>query len=364
MKHPATTVPAYRVMRVIALFLGVVGLLTLGLFARQMLSPPDTQCGYRSLIVIGGALLLFIGLVGPVRIIRSGVLIPLEIRKTILVQAFVLPLLGLLLLLAGIVNTHAITALASLSSGLLLLASAMLGFYSLSNKLPRNFYIGEMLAIIKSAGISGTKKDSPADREFMRWTQGVRKGVAIGERAPDAQVIDLNGGTAALSSYFGPDVSTLLVLNFGSYSCPHHRKRIDELKALQSRWTDKGVHFLTVYTAEAHPDDGWRLDHQYEHDSEYTRAEDFCFFYAKTLAERADMARWLIEKKQLRMPLVLDSMDDTLLKAYNSWPIRLYIIRDGRVVYCGDQGPFGYEPADADKALSRLFATGQATALQ
>jgi type I thyroxine 5'-deiodinase len=192
----------------------------------------------------------------------------------------------------------------------------------------------------------------------MRWTRGIRNGVAVGELAPDGQVIDLNGETAALSSYFGPEASTLLVLNFGAYSCPHQRKRIDELKALQSRWADKGVLFLFVYTAEAHPEDGWRLDHQYEHDPEYTGAEDFCFYYAKTLAERTAMARWLIEKKQLDMPLVLDAMDDKLLTAYNTWPIRLYIVRDGRVAYCGDQGPFGYEPADVDKALAQLSADG------
>lgn len=337
----------------IALLLGVAGLLTLGLFARQMLFT-SSPGGHRTLFVIGGALLLFIGLVGPVRVIRNGALIPLEIRKTILVLAFVLPLLGLSLLLVGIINTHAAIALASLLSGLLLLAAAALGFYPLSNKLPHNFYIGEMLAIIKSAGIAGDRDNSQADREFRRWTKGIRSGVAVGEPAPDAQVIDLNGETAALSSYFDPEPSTLLVLNFGAYSCPHQRKRIDELKALQNRWEDKGVRFLFVYTAEAHPEDGWRLDNQYEHDHEYTQAKDFCFYYAKTLAERTAMARWLIEKKQLDMPLVLDAMDDELLKTYNSWPIRLYIVRDGRVVYCGDQGPFGYEPDDVDKALGTL----------
>jgi len=42
------------------------------------------------------------------------------------------------------------------------------------------------------------------------------------------------------------------------------------------------------------------------------------------------------------------------LKAYNTWPIRLYIVRDRQIVYSGAQGPFGYDPSDADLALARL----------
>ena len=56
------------------------------------------------------------------------------------------------------------------------------------------------------------------------------------------------------------------------------------------------------------------------------------------------------------MPLVLDTIENYLLKAYNSWPIRLYIIHQSKVVYCGDQGPFGYEPVSVDMALKILLA--------
>jgi hypothetical protein len=353
MKAQRTKVPAFRIMRGIAIGLGLSGLLCLGLFTAQLLSPQAASANPWVLIGVG-AILLLIGLVGPVRVIRNGTLIPLEIRKTILVQAIVLPSLGLVLLICGIVNSSATAMLANLLSGLLLIASALLGFYPLSQSLPRNFYIDEMLAIMKSAGLAGAKTDSPADREFMRWTDGVRSGVLVGEQAPDGEVVDLHGRTKLLSSLFPQDSSTLLVLNFGSYTCPHYRKRIDEIKALQSRWAERGVQFLTVYTAEAHPEDGWRLEHQYEHDDEFTTDADFCFYYAKTIEERSAMAQWLMAKKQFQMPLVLDSMENSLLKAYNTWPIRLYVMRDRQIVYAGAQGPFGYDPRDADLALARL----------
>jgi hypothetical protein len=55
------------------------------------------------------------------------------------------------------------------------------------------------------------------------------------------------------------------------------------------------------------------------------------------------------------MPVVLDTIKDKLLKAYNSWPIRLYIINEGTIVFCGDQGPFGYSPASLDAVLRKLI---------
>lgn len=37
-------------------------------------------------------------------------------------------------------------------------------------------------------------------------------------------------------------------------------------------------------------------------------------------------------------------VDNTLLKAYNTWPIRLYVLEAGRIVYTGKQKPLGYSP--------------------
>ena len=131
---------------------------------------------------------------------------------------------------------------------------------------------------------------------------------------------------------------------------------LDELHAVVDKWEGRSVRFLCVYTAEAHPEDGWRLENQCAGDPEYTGNPDhFCFFYAKTADDRRDMAQWLIDKRAFRLPVVLDSMDDTLLSAYNSWPIRLYVIDKGRVVYTGKQGPFGYAPDEVDDALEELL---------
>jgi thyroxine 5-deiodinase len=305
----------------------------------------------REAMLILGALLLLIGMVGPVRVLYKGVLIPAEIKRAIMVQAIIIPLSGITFLFAGIINAATGGVWACLFVGVLVLLSALVGFYPLSKQFPDTFYIGEMLSIIKSVGLSGDKENSPADQASIRWTQG-REGVPVGNKAPEGTVVTMEGEEVALSSFFGEKP---LVLNFGSYSCPHHRKRIGELLTLMKKWQHHDVNFLTIYTAEAHTEDGWKLVDQYINDVEYTNEDDFCFSYAQNINDRKKMAAWLIDKKHFDMPVVLDSMNDSLLKAYNSWPIRLYIIHKNKVVYCGDQGPFGYNPADVDMALSKLL---------
>jgi len=343
--------PASLVLRFIAFILAVIGLALMSFSSMQLLSSEVIAVSCQTTQLVLGALLVCIGFIGPVRIIYKGAQVPAEIQRTIMILAITIPLSGICLLFAGIMHEPVYTLWAYFCLGILMVLSAWMGFYALSKRFPSNFYIGEMLSIIKSAGISGDKESSPADQAMMRWTTG-RDGVAVGSNAPDGTVITMQGEALPLSSFFGKNP---LVLNFGSYSCPHHRKRINELLMLMKEWQHHDVDFLTVYTAEAHTEDGWKLTDQYVNDAEYTNEDDFCFSYATTIDERQHMAEWFIKTKHFDMPLVLDTMEDTLLKAYNSWPIRLYIIHESKVVYCGDQGPFGYEPSDVDAALKKIL---------
>lgn len=42
--------------------------------------------------------------------------------------------------------------------------------------------------------------------------------------------------------------------------------------------------------------------------------QTFCFPYAKSIEDRKKMAEWLISKKNFEMSVVLDTIDDNLLK--------------------------------------------------
>ena len=344
-------IPAYIVLRILSLVLIVIGVSLISL-SISMLVSENNLFQYRGIIVGLGALLLLVGFIGPIRVVFHGAQIPVEIKRTIVIQAFALSISGVAFIIAGVVDTNNYIALAYMIVGGCAICSAVFGFYLLSRTLPDTFYISEMLSILKSTGITGNKEDSQADQAFRRWTRG-SDGVAVGKSAFDGKVVKLDGTEVQLSSFF---TDKPLVLNFASYSCPHYRKRIAELQELMRKWEPLGIEFLTIYTAEAHAENGWKLVDQYINDSEYTAEADFCFPYAKNIHDRKEMAEWLINKKHFDMPIVLDTIDDNLLKAYNSWPIRLYIIDNRKIAFCGDQGPFGYNPSNLNPTLKKLMS--------
>jgi len=84
--------------------------------------------------------------------------------------------------------------------------------------------------------------------------------------------------------------------------------------------------------------------------------ESFVFDQPKTFAERKALARVLVEKLEYRMPVAIDSIDNQADKIFAAWPERIYILGpEGRVLYKGDMGPFGFHPDAAEKALSALL---------
>jgi len=123
-----------------------------------------------------------------------------------------------------------------------------------------------------------------------------------------------------------------------------------DLHALYDAHKDR-ANFLTVYIAEAHPEDEWQMDSNVE--------EKIVFKQPKTFAERKTAAALLVDRLKYRAPLALDGIDDAAGLAFGAWPERIYIIgRDGTVRYRGGLGPFGFHTDEAEKALGSLLSTG------
>ena len=56
------------------------------------------------------------------------------------------------------------------------------------------------------------------------------------------------------------------------------------------------------------------------------------------------------------MPLLVDTIDDQVNRAYSGFPDRLYLIdREGKVAYKGGRGPFGYKPRELEQTLLMLL---------
>ena len=108
------------------------------------------------------------------------------------------------------------------------------------------------------------------------------------------------------------------------------------------------VEFVLVYIREAHALDGdWPI-------LDGPLVEE-----PRSLEERIDVARACVtDLGMLGMTAVVDAMDDGAARAYAGLPDRLYLVgADGRIVYAGGRGPFGFAPDELERAIVDLLAT-------
>ena len=58
---------------------------------------------------------------------------------------------------------------------------------------------------------------------------------------------------------------------------------------------------------------------------------------------------------KIKIPVVVDDIDDKIAGAYGALPDRLYLIgKGGKVIYQGEPGPWGFDPSKLAEAISTL----------
>jgi hypothetical protein len=119
---------------------------------------------------------------------------------------------------------------------------------------------------------------------------------------------------------------------------------------MADRYRDR-VSFLAVYIREAHPEDGWVLPEN--------RRSGVAVQDPTTATERRAVAATCAVRLEMRMPVVVDGPDNAVASAYGGWPDRLYLVdRGGRIAYQGGEGPFGFRPAELERAIEALGPSG------
>lgn len=107
------------------------------------------------------------------------------------------------------------------------------------------------------------------------------------------------------------------------------------------------VAFYVVYIREAHPEDGWVVTDN--------REEGIAVDDPTSTEERSAVAQTCLVRSAIRIPTLLDTIDDACARAYGAWPDRLYLIdRGGRIAYQGGPGPFGFKPDELETAIEQL----------
>ena len=104
------------------------------------------------------------------------------------------------------------------------------------------------------------------------------------------------------------------------------------------------MHFLAVYIREAHPEEGWILPEN--------RRSGVAVHEPTTADERQVVASSCAVNLRLRMPMVVDGLDNAVASAYGGWPDRLYLIgRNRRIAFQSGEGPFGFKPDELARAI-------------
>ena len=111
--------------------------------------------------------------------------------------------------------------------------------------------------------------------------------------------------------------------------------------------------FYVVYIEEAHPIDAWQDEDNVK--AHIAQASE------RTLDERCAVANVCVTKLGLKIPALVDDLENSTEREYTAWPDRLYVIgRDGRIAYKSAPGPFGFHPDQVSKTLGEIVPVSAA----
>lgn len=139
---------------------------------------------------------------------------------------------------------------------------------------------------------------------------------------------ELTGSTISLADYKGRPLALVL----GSYTCPIFRRHNSRINSIYEACKDKAA-FLHIYVYEMHPVNSWFIP--------VNLKDNVVYDQPTTLSARAAVAKDWIKAQNIRMPVALDDMQNTVDGLYAGSPERLYVIDSESIIrYRSSQGPF------------------------
>jgi hypothetical protein len=120
------------------------------------------------------------------------------------------------------------------------------------------------------------------------------------------------------------------------------------LNELYAKYKDQ-VQFYLIYIREAHPAQGWQVPNNL--------IEDILYDEPATDDERTEVAAACQIDLGIDMPMLVDSIANDIDNNYVGLPMRQFLIdEDGKIVYAGKKGPFGWDDEGFEEELKKLIA--------
>lgn len=167
-----------------------------------------------------------------------------------------------------------------------------------------------------------------------------------GDPAPDILLAPLAGSSLGkpveLSSLYKEKPVVVLM---GSCTCGMTKDNVPGLEKLYKEYGDR-VHFAFVYMKDAHPSPNETVEFD---------GKKLQLTQPKTLSHRVELARYLIRKTGLTLPIYIDDMNGSGRKAYAGFHNAAFVINtDGKLVLAEK---YKYKVANLEKALVALQET-------
>lgn len=118
------------------------------------------------------------------------------------------------------------------------------------------------------------------------------------------------------------------------------------LHQIKEKYCDR-VDFLCMYIEEAHAQDEWPISSCRWNPG----GQPVLYNQPKTIEERITVAKDFIKAFDWGFTTIIDTMDNPFQTAYASWPIRLYILKDGKLQYKAQPDGAIYDMQDLTAVL-------------
>ncbi len=171
----------------------------------------------------------------------------------------------------------------------------------------------------------------------------LQPGPKLDDIAPDFTLTTLQGDAVTLSKEVGDKP---IVLIFGNFTCGPFRSQAGNIEKLYERYKDRAKFFL-IYVREAHPKESWWMMSNQRAGIDIAQPKDF--------SGRRAVAETCQRHLDLKIPFLVDAIDDAVGSQYSGMPNRLYLIdQQGRIAFKNGRGPFGFHPRQLEQALILL----------
>lgn len=154
---------------------------------------------------------------------------------------------------------------------------------------------------------------------YMKYDRTNTGSLEVGMPCPNVTCLDLDTlEHKNILDFARKDVP--LVIVGGCYTCPPCRSTVDEGNIVYDKLKDL-VDFVFVYILEAHADDEWKLGNQVRINQH------------KSIKDRVQAARKFQDENGIKIPMLVDTMDNAFNKEFAAWPTRFYVVYNGELVY-------------------------------